>query len=55
MADRFDFWVGKILWNRERQSSLVFLSRKLHRQRSLAGYSPWGLKELEVTEPAFMS
>ena len=55
MTDRFDFWVGKILWNRKWQSSLVFLSRKLHGQRSLAGYSPWGLKELDVAEPAFMS
>ena len=28
----------------------VFLSREFHRQRSLAGYSPWGLKELDTTE-----
>ena len=23
---------------------------ELHRQRSLAGYKPWGLKELDTTE-----
>ena len=28
----------------------VFLPGEFHRQRSLAGYSPWGLKELDMTE-----
>ena len=28
----------------------VFLPGKPHGQRSLAGYSPWGLKELDTTE-----
>ena len=28
----------------------VFLPGKSHGQRSLAGYSPWGRKELDVTE-----
>ena len=28
----------------------VFLPGKSHGQRSLAGYSPWGLKELDMTE-----
>ena len=28
----------------------VFLTGKSHGQRSLAGYSPWGLKELDSTE-----
>ena len=27
-----------------------FLLGKFHRQRSLVGYSPWGCKELDVTE-----
>ena len=27
----------------------VFLPGELHRQRSLVGYSPWGLKELDTT------
>ena len=28
----------------------VFLPGKPHGQRSLAGYSPWGLKELDTTK-----
>ena len=30
--------------------SLVILPSGLHRQRSLVGYSPWGLKESDMTE-----
>ena len=30
---------------------LIFLSGEFHGQRSLAGYSPWGHKELDMTEP----
>ena len=37
---RFDPWVGKILWRRKWQSTLIFLPGKFHGQRSLAGYSP---------------
>ena len=29
----------------------VFLPGKFHGQRSLLGYSPWGLKKLDMTEP----
>ena len=39
----FDPWVGKIPWKRKWQPSPVFLLGKSHGQRSLAGYSPWGL------------
>ena len=28
----------------------VFLTRESHGQRRLAGYSPWGLKVLDMTE-----
>ena len=28
----------------------VFLPRESHGQRSLAGYSPWGCKESDMTE-----
>ena len=28
----------------------VFLPREFHGQRSPAGYSPWGRKELDMTE-----
>ena len=46
----FDPWVGKCLWRREWQSSPVFLPGEFHGQRSLAGYSPWSCKELDMTE-----
>ena len=47
---RFDPWVGKIPWRREWLPTPVFLPREVHGQRSLAGYSPWGRKELDTTE-----
>ena len=34
---RFDPWVRKIPWRREWQPTPVFLPRKFHQQRSLAG------------------
>ena len=43
-------WVRKIPWSRKWQPSPVFLPGKFHRQRNLAGYSPWGHKELDTTE-----
>ena len=46
----FDPWVGKIPWRKEWQLTPVFLPGKLHRQRSLVGYSPWGHKESDRTE-----
>ena len=46
----FDPWVWKIPWRRERQPSPVFLPGESHGQRSLAGYSSWGPKELDMTE-----
>ena len=46
----FDPWVRKILWRREWQPTPVFLPGESHGQRSLAGYSPGGCKELDVTE-----
>ena len=30
--------------------TLVFLPGESHRQRSLAGYGPWGRKESDMTE-----
>ena len=41
----FNPWVGKIPWGRKWQPTPVFLSGKVHGQRSLAGYSPWSRKE----------
>ena len=46
----FDPWVRKIPWRREWLPTPVFLPKEYHGQRSLAGYSAWGLKELEATE-----
>ena len=37
---------GRRAW----QSIKVFSPGESHGQRSLAGYSPWGLKELDMTE-----
>jgi len=47
---RFDPWAGKIPCRMIWQSTPVFLPGKSHGQRSLAGYSPWGRKELDMTE-----
>ena len=46
----FDPWVGKIPWRRKWQPTPVFLPGKSHGQRSLAGYSPWGSKELSTAK-----
>jgi len=41
----FDSWVGKIPWGRERLPTPVFWPGEFH-----GLYSPWGRKELEMTE-----
>ena len=41
---------GKIPSRKEWLPTPVFLSEEFHGQRSLAGYSPWGHKELDTTE-----
>ena len=46
----FNPWVGKISWKRKWQPTPVFLPGESHGQRSLAGYSPGGLKELDTIE-----
>ena len=43
-------WVRRIPWRREGQHALVLLPGESHGQRSPAGYSPWGHKELNMTE-----
>jgi len=43
-------WVRKIPWTRDWLPTPVFLPGEFHRQRSLVGYSPWGLKELGMSE-----
>ena len=44
----FDPWVRKIPWRRKWQPT----PGKVHGQRSLVGYGPWGHKESDVTECA---
>ena len=46
----FNSWVRKIPWRRKWLPPPLFLPGKFHRQRSLAGYSPWGLRESDTTE-----
>jgi len=46
----FNSWVRKIPWRREWLLTPVFLTGEFHGQRSLVGYSPWGRKELDMTE-----
>ena len=50
MRHGFDIWVRKIPWRRKWQPITVFLLGESHGQRSLAGYSPWGCKESDMTE-----
>ena len=51
----FNPWVRKILWKRVWQPTSVFLPRESHGQRSPAGYSPWGHKELDTIEQLTLS
>ena len=50
VGDLFDPWVGKIPWRKTWQPTPVFLLENPHGQRSLVGYSPWGLKESNTNE-----
>ena len=50
---RFDTWAKKIPWRRKLQPTPVFLPGESHGQRSLAGDSPWGSKESDMTEHAY--
>ena len=47
-------WIQSLGWEDPLQkrwlTTPVFLPAEFHRQRSLAGYSPWGRKESDVTE-----
>ena len=51
----FDPWVGKIPWRRNWQPTPVFLPGEFHGQRSLAGYSSWDGKELDMTKQLTLS
>ena len=43
--------LGRPPWRREWQPTPVCLPEKVHGQRSLVGYSPWGCKVSDMTEP----
>ena len=42
--------VRKTPWSRKWQPTPIFLPGRSHGQGSLAGYGPWGCKELDKTE-----
>ena len=44
-----DPWVSEIPWRRAKQPTLVVLPGESHGQRSLAGYTSQGCKELDTT------
>ena len=46
---QFSHFVGKIPWRREWEPTPIFLPGEFHGQRRLAGYGPWGCKELDTT------
>ena len=41
---------GEDLLKKETATHSSIFARRIHGQRSMVGYSPWGLKELDVTE-----
>ena len=43
-------YLSVLFWGRKWQPTPVFLPGESHGQRSLAGYSPWGLTESDTTE-----
>ena len=47
-------WVQSLGWKHPLEKGMAthssFLPGEFHGQRSLAGYSPWGCKELDTTE-----
>ena len=54
MQEIQETWVQSLGWEdlleKERQPTPVFLPQKSREQRSLVGYSPWGRKELDMSE-----
>ena len=46
----FTFTFYFMHWRRKWQPTPVFLPGESHGQRGLVGYSPWGHKELDMTE-----
>ena len=51
----FELWFGEIPWRRTQQPIPVFLPGEPHGQRSVAGFSSKGHKELDTTEATHMN
>ena len=47
--------LGRFPWRKEQLPTPVFLPGEFHGQRSLAGYRPWGYKELDMIEGLTLS
>ena len=47
--------LSEVLLEMDMATTPVFLPGGSHGQRSLGGYSPWGCKELGMTEPLTLS
>ena len=47
---KFNPWVGKIPWSRNKQLTSVFLPGNFHGQRSSLDHSPWGHKKSDTAE-----
>ena len=54
-----EIWVPslgqEVLWRREWVPTPVFLPGKFHRLKRLVGYSPWGCKELDMTDKVILN
>ena len=50
LCRRYDLdpWVGKTPFRREWKHTPVYLPGEFQGQRSLASYSPWGRRELDI-------
>ena len=46
----FDPWVGTVPWSKKWHPTPVYLPGESHGQKRLAGYSPWGCTESDMTE-----
>ena len=49
----FNPWVREIHWRRAWQPTAEFLPGELHGQGSMMGYSPWGRKEMDMTDEEY--
>ena len=46
---RYIYQITTFLWRRKWQPTAILLPGEFHGQRNLVGYSPWGRKELDLT------